>query len=414
MKKVKILALLALVLASVSFLSACSLFGGTVEKEVTKVMITLNATGGTGVTSNGWTWNESTGSYTKNCESEENFGTLPTTSREGFQFSGWYSGLESGTRILSTSKVPQTSKAYFAYWAEVTAIQLNLNGGTAVSFSNWVLENNMLIRSFSPNTVFGDLPVVTREGYVFQGWELSGEIITSQSLVPQTNTTYTAKWMTINFSNGDTYYQTLSQAIEQADSGDTIIIHKNISLIGQSNPILLEKNLTIMPYLNTNVTIDNGDSSIFVLGSNATLTLKGNGTGRLYLSVFDRSYDPEWTPAKLVLESVGASGTLVLQPGVFFNLGGVDSAVNIVDQRYSINVPQTAYYYTGMRINISYSVIDLFTNQTISTYHYNVSGHYGTQAGVYSLRIQFSGQQYYGNYVKTWIIFEQEIQPILE
>ncbi|HCJ31386.1 MAG TPA: hypothetical protein DHV70_00595, partial [Firmicutes bacterium] len=48
------------------------------------------------------------------------FGTLPTDSREGYTFSGWYTASTGGTQISSTTSVPSKDTTYYAHWTPNT------------------------------------------------------------------------------------------------------------------------------------------------------------------------------------------------------------------------------------------------------------------------------------------------------
>ena len=50
--------------------------------------------------------------------SNRTYGTLPTPSRSGFTFNGWWTGLSTGTQVVSTTTVTttSTSQTLFARW----------------------------------------------------------------------------------------------------------------------------------------------------------------------------------------------------------------------------------------------------------------------------------------------------------
>ena len=64
-------------------------------------------------------------------------GELPTVSREGYEFAGWYTDKTSGTRVTENTVVPETDVTYYARWTarndtKYTVIhqQMNLDGTT--------------------------------------------------------------------------------------------------------------------------------------------------------------------------------------------------------------------------------------------------------------------------------------------
>ena len=77
---------------------------GRVKVEVPGVVITLNANGGS----------VSTGTLTKGYGSQ--MGTLPTPTRTGYTFTGWFTAATGGTKITSTTTVPANNVTYYAQW----------------------------------------------------------------------------------------------------------------------------------------------------------------------------------------------------------------------------------------------------------------------------------------------------------
>ena len=120
-----------------------------VRANVPGVVITFNANGGT-VTE---------GTRTKGYGSQ--MGTLPTPTRAGYTFTGWYTAATGGTRITETTTVPANNVTYYAQWTRDNyTISYNLNGG-AISGqpTNYNVESNDIT-----------LPTPTKTGYTFTGW----------------------------------------------------------------------------------------------------------------------------------------------------------------------------------------------------------------------------------------------------
>ena len=99
---------------------------------------------------------------------DSEYGELPTPSKTGYDFAGWYTDPSGGTRITATSLVrTASSHDLYAHWTPHTyTITLDANGGTCSASS---------LRATYGNTYSG-LPTPTRTGYVFAGWytETSG------------------------------------------------------------------------------------------------------------------------------------------------------------------------------------------------------------------------------------------------
>ena len=155
-------------------------------------MVTFNANGGSGST-------------TKTYAANATLGSLPTPTRSGYKFSGWYTSASGGTKASSSTKVTKDMTLY-ARWTKnpTTAtytITLNANSGT-VSPSSIKVE--------SGKTYLSSLPTPTRKGYKFDGWYTSrtgGTKITSTAKATANRTIYAhwtrAKMYTVTFdANG--------------------------------------------------------------------------------------------------------------------------------------------------------------------------------------------------------------------
>lgn len=58
-------------------------------------------------------------------------GTLPTTSRTGYTFKGWYTAASGGTKISTTTTMPANNVTYYAQWSIIQyTISYDANGGT--------------------------------------------------------------------------------------------------------------------------------------------------------------------------------------------------------------------------------------------------------------------------------------------
>jgi uncharacterized repeat protein (TIGR02543 family) len=85
---------------------------------------------------------------------------LPSPTRQGFIFSGWYADENFNSRI-SEDIVLESSIVIYAKWLKMLQIQFNTNGGTAL--------NNIQIRE-DFTLASNDLPQPARTGYTFLGW----------------------------------------------------------------------------------------------------------------------------------------------------------------------------------------------------------------------------------------------------
>lgn len=155
------------------------------------------------------------------------YGTLPTPSRTGYTFIGWYLG---NTQITKDSIVRITSDSTLvAKWsANKYTVTFDPVGGTLETTSKTVTYD----------APYGILPTPSKTGYGFEGWYLNGTQITSNSVVKITsNVTLTAKWSankyTIEYYNAGVKVGSSAHAFNAAQNLKTDT-QLNISKTGYS------------------------------------------------------------------------------------------------------------------------------------------------------------------------------------
>lgn len=118
------------------------------------------------------------------------FGTLPTPTRENYDFTGWFTRTEDGDPIDS-STVLETKEdiTVYAHWEPKTfTVSFNANGGNVNSSGKTVTYGDK----------YGSLPTPSRDYYHFEGWftaSSGGSRVTSDTVADQTaNTTIYAHW----------------------------------------------------------------------------------------------------------------------------------------------------------------------------------------------------------------------------
>ena len=114
----------------------------------------------------------------------EVYGELPTPTRTGYTFDGWFTDKTDGTKIVSTTKlISDTDHILYAHWTKdivKATIELDANGGNVTPDSVEVIVDE----------TYGNLPVPTRDGYTFAGWfsaATSGTEIKSSTTVTSTS-----------------------------------------------------------------------------------------------------------------------------------------------------------------------------------------------------------------------------------
>ena len=90
------------------------------------------------------------------------YGTLPTPSRPGHSFDGWYTAPSGGLRVSGADKPAHTLTLY-AHWTLIPVtytVTLNPNGGS-------VSPTSVAVKG---GASYGTLPTPVRDGYAFDGW----------------------------------------------------------------------------------------------------------------------------------------------------------------------------------------------------------------------------------------------------
>ena len=156
------------------------IFTKSPEPETKEFTISFNAQGGSAVSS----------VKTVN----KKLATLPTTTKDGFTFDGWYTSAQGGTKV-TTSKVYEADTTLYAHWTKNEGttpepetkeftISFNTQGGSAVSSVKTV------------NKKLATLPTTTKDGFTFDGWYTSaqGGTKVTTSKVYEADTTLYAHW----------------------------------------------------------------------------------------------------------------------------------------------------------------------------------------------------------------------------
>ena len=116
------------------------------------------------------------------------YGTLPTPTRTGYNFNGWFTSATGGSQVTATSIVPMSDHTLYAQWTVAnTTLTLDPQGGTVSPTSVTV----------TPGQPYGTLPTPTRTSYGFDGWftaATGGTQVTAASTVPMGNHTLYAQW----------------------------------------------------------------------------------------------------------------------------------------------------------------------------------------------------------------------------
>ena len=111
---------------------------------------------------------------------------LPTPSKTGYVFDGWYTAATDGNKITSPY-MPTNNTTLYAHW---TANRYT------ITFDNAGGQNTITTKEVSYGQTYGTLPTPTKAGYTFDGWYNGSTKVTESDTVNITsNTTLTARWL---------------------------------------------------------------------------------------------------------------------------------------------------------------------------------------------------------------------------
>ena len=125
------------------------------------------------------------------------YGELPTPTRTGYTFVGWYMAKTGGTQITKDTVVTLTENhTLYAHWAANNySVRVHLDScGGDMEYDAVVTSG----RSYGSNSFLNPMPTPRKRGYAFAGWyteSVGGTQITSDSIVAQdSNHTLYAQW----------------------------------------------------------------------------------------------------------------------------------------------------------------------------------------------------------------------------
>ena len=128
------------------------------------------------------------GATTQSVTYDAAYGTLPTPTRTGYAFTGWYTAQSGGSKVEGAATVKKAADhTLYARWtANTYTVTYNANGGSVAQSSKTV--------TFGQS--YGALPAPTKAGSNFVGWQdESGKTVTAATVVTKAeHHTITAQW----------------------------------------------------------------------------------------------------------------------------------------------------------------------------------------------------------------------------
>ena len=115
------------------------------------------------------------------------YGELPTPTRTGYEFNGWYTEKTGGTKVTSDAIVTENQILYAQWTVKQSELTFDANGGTVTA----------LPKNIDYGAVYGTLPVPTRDYYNFKGWytaKSGGSQVTNSTKMGTEDVTIYAQW----------------------------------------------------------------------------------------------------------------------------------------------------------------------------------------------------------------------------
>jgi uncharacterized repeat protein (TIGR02543 family) len=319
-----------------SYLADTNLYAKWVANPYT---LTANANNGTIPTTTGWTVASGGGTATKSVNYDASYGTLPTPTRTGYTFDGWYTAATGGSAVSSSTIMSSTSGAIiYAHWTPVTStVTLNANGGsggtasvtatydaampsaTMPSFSGWTFQGY-----YDTSATTGGTQYYTSTGASARTWNKTG----AQTLYARWSRTITFKHGKANASSNTTtqYY------------GDNVITPPSITTISSWTPLGWRDDVT---------------AGAKEYGANNTNAFTYTSTATVLYAVYSRTLTISYSKGATGVEGTTPSDTTTTQ---YYNAnGGITSP--------SVTLATNPYYRTGYT----------FSNWLVSTSNTTVS-----------------------------------------
>lgn len=167
--------------------------------------------------------------------------TLPTPTKTGFAFDGWYVGTtryEGGQTVVIQSDI-----TFVAHWVNQYTVTLDANGGSIDTDSTVVVN---------ANSVFV-LPTPTRDHYVFMGWYINRtRYLDGQGVTIQRNVTFVAHWelpenltsYTIVFNQGSSHVNNPPTYTQTCYIGAPVTLEPNTFAKGEHSFVCWSANIS--------------------------------------------------------------------------------------------------------------------------------------------------------------------------
>lgn len=134
--------------------------------------------------------------FFKNVPDGSAYGDLPTATRDGYTFLGWFTSASGGTQVTAASIVQSSDHILYAQWQAETGssiLYFNPAGGTCETAS----------KSATAGAAYGELPTPTKTGYTFLGWfrsTIGSDQVTAATIAAEGSLTVYAHWQGVTLT----------------------------------------------------------------------------------------------------------------------------------------------------------------------------------------------------------------------
>ena len=226
--------------------------GTTTQITQTKTFTGWTTSGKGSISGTTYTFGDGDGTITAQYKDDDV--TLPTPTKTGYTFDGWYTESTGGNKVATPYKPTKDETVYARWTANKYKITFDGNGATGVPASKDVTYGEK----------YGELPTPTKDGFEFDGWyKEDGTKVTKDDIVNITEETkLTAGWLgaeyTVNFD---------------ADGGNTSVTSKKVKNGGKYGelPTPTKTGYTFVGWYDSN---DNKVESTTTANISSDVTLK--------------------------------------------------------------------------------------------------------------------------------------------
>ena len=244
---------------------------------------------------------ELSGEYTSGSVREETAITAPTATKAGYTFTGWdndYNGI-----------MPKANVTYTAQWT-INSHQLT-----------WDANEGELSGEYTSGEVtYGTAivpPTVTREGYTFDGWD-----VTPATTMPDNDLIYTAQWSVVVEAVEDIVAES-GELVNIGDYGYAVTAN---NLIIENDGIVIIPDGTTLEVANLFLESNGSDASGQLIATNEQITITGNAYFDLKINAKNHKWYSVAVPWQVDAEGGISVNGRVLEFGKDFDILYYDGA----------------------------------------------------------------------------------------